>query len=190
MAQFGDSAVAGNAIISRIQPVVFAGIFALSGIVGPIAGQNFGANQIDRVYTTLRESIRLLISYCIVVCLLLSLVQTWLVPLFNASDEANELVYFFCSGLSLMFIFNGMTFITNALFNNLGLAHYATIMNLFKVTLGTIPFVAVGAALGGPKGILWGLLAGSAITGIAGLFIALRYLKKLSKMDLQKLARK
>lgn len=179
MAQFGDSAVAGNAIISRLQPVVFAGIFALSGIVGPIAGQNYGAKDMARVHLTLRESIRLLIAYCVVVCSLLWLLQPWLVPLFNASDEANELVYLFCSGVSLMFIFNGLTFITNALFNNLGVAHYATIMNLLKVTLGTIPFVAIGASLAGPTGILWGLFAGSAFIAAIGLLVALRYLKSL-----------
>jgi len=185
MAQFGDSAVAGNAIISRIQPVVFAGIFALSGIVGPIAGQNFGANKIDRVYSTLHESIRLLIGYCVVVCLLLWLLRFWLVPLFNASKEANELVYLFCSGVSLMFIFNGLTFITNALFNNLGVAHYATIMNLLKVTVGTIPFVIIGAKIAGPQGILWGLFLGSVLTGLMGLIAALVYLKKLKTKALR-----
>lgn len=181
MAQFGDSAVAGNAIISRIQPVVFAGIFALSGIVGPIAGQNFGARKMDRIYSTLRESIRLLIGYCLFVCFLLWLLRLWLVPLFNASEEANELVYLFCSGVSLMFIFNGLTFITNALFNNLGVAHYATIMNLLKVTVGTIPFVAVGAHIAGPSGVLWGLFIGSILTGLVGLLVAMRYLKQLKQ---------
>lgn len=186
MAQFGDSAVAGNAIISRIQPVAFAGIFALSGIVGPIAGQNFGAKQIDRVYSTLRESIRLLLGYCLIVCLLLWLIRLWLVPLFNASVEANELVYLFCSGVSLMFIFNGLTFITNALFNNLGVAHYATIMNLLKVTVGTIPFVAAGAHIAGPSGVLWGLFIGSTLTGLVGLLVAMRYLKQLDQSQQNK----
>ncbi len=183
MAQFGDSAVAGNAIISRIQPVAFAGLFALSGIVGPIAGQNFGANKIDRVYITLRESIRLIIAYCVVICTFLWLIKSWLVPLFNASPEANELVYLFCGGLSLMFIFNGLTFTTNALFNNLGVAHYATVMNLLKATLGTMPFVSAGAWLGGPEGILWGLFLGSMIIGVIGLYIALRYIKQLETKE-------
>lgn len=180
MAQFGDSAVAGNAIISRIQPVVFAGVFALSGIVGPIAGQNFGANKIDRVYETLQESIRFVIIYCAIVCGLLWLVKPFLVPLFNASEEANELVYLFCNGISIMFLFNGLTFITNALFNNLGVAHYSTIMNFLKVTVGTIPFVMLGVWLGGAKGALWGLFAGSVVIGVLGLVVALRLLKRLS----------
>jgi putative MATE family efflux protein len=181
MAQFGDSAVAGNAIISRIQPVAFAGLFALSAIVGPIAGQNFGAKKIDRVYATLRESIRLVIFYCCIVAALLFLIKPFLVPLFNASEEANALVYLFCNGLSLLFVFNGITFVTNALFNNLGVAHYSTLLNFFKATLGTVPFVAAGVYFGGAEGALWGLFAGSVVTGCLGLVVAIGFLKRLER---------
>lgn len=181
MAQFGDSAVAGNAIISRIQPVAFAGLFGLSAVVGPIAGQNFGAKNMGRVYSTLWESIRLVVFYCVVVSTLLWLLKPIIVPLFNASDEANELVYLFCNGLSLMFIFNGLTFVTNALFNNLGVAHYSTVMNLLKSTVGTIPFVMVGAWWGGPQGAFWGLFAGSVVMGLAGLAVAVRVFKKIDR---------
>ncbi len=179
MAEFGDSAVAGNAIISRIQPVAFAGLFALSGIVGPIAGQNFGAKRVDRVYSTLYESIRLILIYCLVVCLLLWLLKPVLVPLFGASDDANQLVFLFCNGLSLMFVFNGVTFSTNALFNNLGLAHLATIMNFLKATVFTIPFVYAGSRLGGAEGILWGLFIGTVVAGSLGWLLAIRSLKNL-----------
>jgi putative MATE family efflux protein len=41
ISRFGDDAVAGWAIIGRIIPVAFGTIFALSGAVGPIIGQNF-----------------------------------------------------------------------------------------------------------------------------------------------------
>lgn len=179
LAQFGDSAVAGNAIISRIQPVAFAGLFALSGVVGPIAGQNFGANKLERVHQTLNESIRLVLFYCIVVSAILWMGQSFIVPLFNASDEANELVYLFCNGISLMFVFNGLSFVTNALFNNLGVAHYATIMNFLKVTVGTIPFVYFGIQWGGAKGAFIGMFIGSALVGIAGWLLAVRFLHKL-----------
>ena len=49
IARFGDAAVAGWAIIGRIVPVAFGVIFALSGAVGPIIGQNFGARRFDRL---------------------------------------------------------------------------------------------------------------------------------------------
>jgi putative MATE family efflux protein len=181
MAQFGDSAVAGNAIISRIQPLAFAGILALSGVVGPIAGQNYGARKMDRVFLTLTESIKLVVIYTVMLSLILWTTKSLLVPLFNASDAANEIVYLFCNGLSLMFIFHGFTYITNALFNNLGVAHLATIMNFGRATLGTVPFIAVGAWLGGPTGILWGLFFGSIVMGLLGWLLAYRVLNKLEK---------
>ena len=45
IAQFGEDFVAGYAVIGRLIPVCFAVIFALSGAVGPIIGQNFGAER-------------------------------------------------------------------------------------------------------------------------------------------------
>lgn len=183
MAQFGDSAVAGNAIISRIQPVAFAGLFALSGVVGPIAGQNLGAKQFDRVSTTLQDSIRLVLIYCAAMCAVLWLIKPLLVTMFNASDEANALVFLFCNGLSLMFIFNGFTIITNALFNNLGVAHYSTILNVSRATIGTIPFIAMGGWLFGPEGVLWGLFLGYAIFGVIGLWLAVKVIRSLKAVQ-------
>ena len=178
MAQFGDSAVAGVAIINKIQPVAFVGLFALSSVVGPIAGQNFGAKKFNRVSKTLVESIRFTLVYCVIVSAILWLSRRWFVPLFGGSEAANELVYLFCSGLSLIFIFNGITFVTNALFNNLGVAYYATIINLLKATVGTIPFVTVGANIAGVEGVLWGLFAGSVFIAVIGLTFALRLVFK------------
>jgi putative MATE family efflux protein len=178
MAQFGDSAVAGVAIINKIQPVAFVGLFALSSVIGPIAGQNFGAKKFDRVSKTLFESIRFTLIYCAIVSAILWLSQWWFVPLFGGSAAANELVYLFCSGLSLIFIFNGITFLTNALFNNLGVAYYATIINILKATVGTIPFVILGANIAGVEGVLWGLFAGSVFIAVIGLLLALKLVNK------------
>jgi Na+-driven multidrug efflux pump len=86
----------------------------------------------------------------------------------------------FCNGISLMFLFNGLSYTTNALFNNLGVAHYATVMNFLKATVGTIPFVYFGIQWGGAEGAFWGMFVGSAVMGIAGWLLAIRLLKKLN----------
>jgi putative MATE family efflux protein len=179
MAQFGDSAVAGIAIINKIQPVAFVGLFALSSVIGPIASQNFGAKKFDRVSKTLFEAIRFTLIYCAITSAILWASQLWFVPLFGGSEEANQLVYLFCSGFSLIFIFNGITFLTNALFNNLGVAYYATIINILKATVGTIPFVIIGANIAGTEGVLWGLFAGSIVIAVIGLLLALKLVKKI-----------
>ena len=53
MANFGEAAVAAGAIIDRVVPVAFVVLFAMSGVVGPIVAQNYGAKLYGRVRETL-----------------------------------------------------------------------------------------------------------------------------------------
>jgi len=57
MADFGDSAVAGWAVVSRLTMLAFGGLFALSGAVGGIFGQNYGAQKMDRVVQAYRDGV-------------------------------------------------------------------------------------------------------------------------------------
>ncbi|MDZ7709758.1 MAG: MATE family efflux transporter [Roseovarius sp.] len=63
MARYGSDAVAGMAVINRMMPFVSAVIFGLSGALGPIFAQNFGAGRMDRVLGTFREGLRFLAIY-------------------------------------------------------------------------------------------------------------------------------
>ena len=179
MAKFGDEVVAGNAVISRIQPVAFAALFALSGAIGPIAGQNLGAKLFDRVDATLQQGIKFVVIYTVITCLIIALLTEVIIWGFNVTGAGIELVQVFCWGLSLIFIFNGITFLTNALFNNLGKAHWATYMNFGKSTIGTLPFVWLGAYLYGPVGIYWGLFIGSAIFALIAWWLCARLLQQI-----------
>jgi putative MATE family efflux protein len=168
MAQYGDSAVAGNAIISRLQMVAFVGLYALSSVVGPIAGQNWGAKQMPRVKAVMNDSIKFVLVYCVIACMGMALLTNTILLVFQASDSAANLIRWFTYGLSLTFIFNGITFATNALFNNLGAPKLATVFNVAKATLFTIPFVWLGAKWGGAPGILIGQSLGAVVIAIAG----------------------
>lgn len=172
MAQFGDSAVAGNAIISKIQPLAFAGVFALSGSVGPIAGQNLGAAQFDRIKDVLINSLYFIFFYCVVACVLLLLLNDALVRVFNADQEAEQLIRWFCYGLSSVFLFHGATYVSNAMFNNLNQAHWATVMNFAKSTVFTIPFVYLGGQWAGPLGVLVGQYLGAVLVALLGVWLA------------------
>ena len=179
MAQFGDSAVAGNAIVSKIQPLAFAGLFALSGSIGPIVGQNLGAKSLGRIMETFNKSIQFVLVYCLIACLLLLLLTKPLISAFQASGDAADLILWFCLGLSTMFVFNGFTFCTNAFFNNLKVAHWATGMNFAKATLFTMPFAYFGAEWGGPVGVWIGMWIGAAAIGVIGVWLAFYRIRTL-----------
>ncbi len=75
MARFGDEAIAASAIIDRVTPVAFGGLFALAGAIGPVMGQNWGARHFDRVRQTLRDSLLFMTVYVVVVWLALYLLR-------------------------------------------------------------------------------------------------------------------
>ena len=179
MSQFGDSAVAGAAIMGRITPVAFAAIFALSGAVGPIIGQNAGAGLYDRVRATLRDAIIFNVVYVALVWLILGLCAKGIVSTFSATEEAAELILFYAYFLVGAFTFNGCLFVANASFNNLRHPHWATGFNFARAVLGTIPAVYFGAQWFGPKGVMAGEAVGSIIFGLAALGGAFYLIRKL-----------
>ncbi len=179
MAQFGDGPVAGYSVVGRVIPVAFGAVFALSGAIGPIVGQNFGAGLLPRVRRALLDCLLLLAIYTGIVSIILYLARHQLAALFSASPEATALIGFFCSFIALTFGFNGALFTANAAFNNLGRPHWSTLSNWSRSTLGTIPFAWLGAEFLGAEGVLAGQAVGGIIFGIAAMIIAFRLLRRL-----------
>ncbi len=165
ISQHGDSAVAGWTIIGRIMPVAFGVIFALSGVVGPIIGQNYGARQKDRMHETLRLSLLVTAGFTAAAWLLLAVSAPLIVSLFQADGEAADLILLFCRWLAPLFFFLGALFVANAAFNTLGRAHISTTLNWARATLGTIPFVLIGESLAGADGVVAGQMMGGIIFG-------------------------
>lgn len=182
IADFGDDAVAGWAIVGRLLPVAFGVIFALSGSVGPIVSQNYGAKLFDRVNSTMRDALLFTLIYCLSVWALLALLAPYIVALFGASGDAADIVTVFCLFVAGSFLFNGALFVANAAFNNLGFAFYATIFNWGRATLGVVPFVWVGQAYG-PSGVLIGWGLGAVVFGIGAAMVAFRLIATLPARD-------
>jgi putative MATE family efflux protein len=178
MAEFGDDAVAGWAIVGRIMPLAFAAVFSLSGAIGPILSQNLGAGHFDRVSRTMIDSLRFALVYCLVVWGLLAILHDPVARAFNAEGDAYALIRFFCLFVAGSFLFNGALFTANAAFNNLGYPVYSTIFNWGRATLGIIPFVYVGSQWGA-EGVLAGWGIGGIVFGIVSVFVCFRAIAKL-----------
>lgn len=171
--------MAGWAIVGRIIPVAFGAIFALSGAIGPILGQNYGAGRIDGVQRAFLDALAVILVYTAVVWAILFVARDPIVALFAAQGDAASLVILFCTYVAASFIFNGVLFVANASFNNLGYATYSTVFNWGKATIGTLPFVWVGATYGGAAGVLIGQALGSVVFGLAAVITAYITMQKL-----------
>ena len=185
MSQFGDSAVAGAAIVGRITPVAFAAIFALSGAVGPIIAQNAGAGLYDRVRATLGNAVLFNVVYISLAWLVLWLSADFIVSAFSASDMAADLIRFYCNFLVWVFVFNGMLFVANASFNNLRHPHWATCFNFARALLGTIPAVYLGAQWYGARGVMAGEAIGAVLFGLSAMIAAYVLVGRIERQHLR-----
>jgi len=180
MAPFGDSAVAGWAIVGRLTVVAFGAIFALSAAVGPIIGQNYGASAFDRVRGALTQSLLVTAAFTGIAWIILAVFAWPIAGAFDATGETADLIVFFCRVLAPTFMFLGAMFVANAAFNTLSRPHYSTALNWGRATLGTVPFVQAGAVLGGAAGVLAGSMLGGVIFGILAVWLAYRWIDQLA----------
>jgi putative MATE family efflux protein len=181
IARYGDQAIAANAIIDRLVPVAFGGLFALSASIGPILGQNWGAGRYDRMRETLRNAVVFVALYVGTIWVLLILARAPLSDLFNAEDLTARLVQFFCLISGPMWFFIGLLFVANAAFNNLGSPLFSTAFNWGRATLGIVPLAYAGAHYAGPEGALVGFALGSVAFGVGAIFTAFWSINRLER---------
>ena len=156
-------------------------IFALSGAVGPIIGQNFGGGDYARVRLALREGMLFCGLFVAAMALLLFGLRAPIAALFDADGITRDLIYLFCGPLALAFFFNGVLFVCNAAFNNLGRPFYSTLVNWGRHTLGTIPFVMLGAWGLGAPGVLIGQAVGGILFSALAVFLAFRVVAQVER---------
>lgn len=174
IASHGTAAVAAWALIGRISPVAFGSIFALSGAVGPVLGQNLGARQWPRVREAFDISILTAVGFTAIAWVALALAVDPLIAVFRATGETAVILRTYCTYLSPMFAFLGILFVANAALNALGHPHWPTVLNWARATLGTVPVVTIGGMIWGPTGVIGANLAGASVFALLGAWLCRR----------------
>jgi Na+-driven multidrug efflux pump len=180
MAAYGVAAVAAGGVIDRVVPLAFGGLFALSGSIGPVLGQNWGARLFPRMHRVLNDALICTVVYVASMWVLLVLMRDGIVATFHFSGEAAEITRFFCLSSGPGWIGLGLLFCANAAFNNLGFPVRATVINWGRATLGTVPFALIGASFAGPIGVIAATLAAGGLFGIGAFILAHRAVQTLA----------
>ena len=94
---------------------------------------------------------------------------------YTRSDHYN----FARKGVPVLFFFNGVIFVANSAFNNLGRPFHSTWTNWGRHTIGTIPLALLGGSMAGAQGVLLGQAAGGVVFGLIAWWLALRVMPKV-----------
>ena len=178
MAEHGDSAVAGAGVVGRVTVLCFGGIFALSGAIGGIIGQNAGAGLKERVISAYWDAIKFCAAYTAVVWLILASAAGFIARGFGLSEEAQHIVLVFCLYATGSFFFTGALFVANSAFNNLGRPFWATMTNWTRDGLLIGPLAFAMGSLWAETGVIMAQALANVLVGIVAAWIGWRLVRR------------
>jgi putative MATE family efflux protein len=130
---FGAAAQAGFSIGGRIMQSIFMPTMAIAFALGPIAGQNYGAGQFERVRETFVKGIMLSSIVMLVVTILMQWKSDLLVGFFTEELDVIEVGSVFLQLISLNFIAQGIVFSCSGIFQGLGNTRPAMLSSLVRI---------------------------------------------------------
>lgn len=181
IALYGEAAVASYAVIGRIIPLAFCLLFSLSGSIGPIIGQNYGANQLDRVRGTIDRAVLFAAGFTVLIWPILIVGSDTIGTIFDLPSGGMDLIHAFAWIVVPLFFFNGLLFISNASFNNLDRANWSTWTNWGRNTVGVLPFAMAGSMMAGAPGVLIGQAIGGVLFGLGAYWLTRHRVQQLQQ---------
>ncbi|MEM8577283.1 MAG: MATE family efflux transporter [Pseudomonadota bacterium] len=165
MAPFGDDAMAAWALVGRLTVLVFGGIFALSGAIGGIFGQNYGAGLYPRLRSTYRDALLFCAVYTLVAWGLMIAATPLVIAAFDLTGQGADVLRAFTSVGVGGFVFVGALFVSNAAFNNLGKPTRSTLVGWLKDGVFSWPAAVFLGGTFGAAGVIYGQAAAGAVAG-------------------------
>ncbi|MGF1453903.1 MAG: MATE family efflux transporter [Alphaproteobacteria bacterium] len=135
VATVGADAVAGFGTATRIQAFAVVPLLALSAAVGPMVGQNWGAQRQDRSRDTLLSAWACVWAWCLVLGLVFTLAAPELMALAMKTGRAQDFAVAYLRIVGLSLAGYGMTIIVNASLNALGQAWKGMALSFFRAVI-------------------------------------------------------
>lgn len=120
MSGFGPHAVAAFGVCSRIESLVMVGAFAMTTIMVPYAGQNFGAGKPQRVVAGLRFGLRYCFLISAIIWVILAGGGYWIAGWFSDDAEIIAIIRPFLFWVPISYGAFGYNLLVTATFNGSG----------------------------------------------------------------------
>lgn len=175
---YGPEILASATVIDRILQFSFGAFFALPGAIAPVLGQNLGARLYERVQSTIRWGAVLVVAFGVSVSVLLIALSGLIASVFHLTPAGHDLVLLFCWTGGAAWTLIGLQFVALPTFNVMRKPVFSAAANWSRATVGTVPFVLIGAFYWGAGGVLVGQLVGNAIVAVVVFGLCLVFVRK------------
>lgn len=154
VATVGSAAVGGFGAATRVESLVAVPLLALSSGIGPVVGQNWGAEKYDRAKTALRLCLGFSVGYGLLLAICLTLFADRIATAFGAGEESTRAAASYLRIVGWSIFGYGMLVTGNAALNAISKSGYAMVLSVSRVLAIYVPLAWLGVTLFGYAGIL------------------------------------
>ena len=183
----GDVAVGAYGIQNRLILFIVMAVIGLNQGMQPIAGYNYGSQQIDRLMKVLRLAMITATVIMIVGWLIAMLLPYYCARLFTQDPTLIKLSVHAIRINMLVFPVIGCQMVITNFFQCIGKVQVSIFLSLSRQLLFLLPLLLVLPHIWGIDGVWYALPASDATAFIVAFIIMSRYMRKLKNLQAQKL---
>ena len=185
-ADYGDVAIAGMGVVTRLVSMGSLTIFGFIKGFQPIAGYSYGAKKFNRLHEAIKTSVIWSTVFCVVYGLILALFSTSIVSQFASGNL--EMIKVGASslrvnGISLMLF--GFYTVYSFLFLVMGKAKEGCILGACRQGICFVPVILILPMLWGLNGILYAQPVADVLSAIITVFMAIHLHRELNEAEKQ-----
>jgi putative MATE family efflux protein len=169
VAQYGQEAVAGFGVSSKVEGISLMALMALGAAVTPFSGQNYGAKNYDRVMEGTRFAYRWSMAYGLVIAIALFTLSGSIGGVFTDSPQAIATANMHLGLVPWSYGFLGMSMISVSAFNAVGKPKRGMIISISR-TIGYACLAFLLAYLLELRGVFLAAFTANIVAGLLGYF--------------------
>ncbi|HSP01012.1 MAG TPA: MATE family efflux transporter [Thioalkalivibrio sp.] len=185
VAGFGSAAVAAWGLGTRLEFFSIVVVLALTMSMPPMVGRLLGAGDIEQIRKLVRLAVRFVVVWQLVIGLIWLMASGVVSELFTSDKDVSDILGSYLVRVPLSYSGLGICMLMVSVCNALGLALRALLVSTLRLFLCFLPFLWIGAQMGGISGLMTGALAGNLLAGIMAYSFYRRGIRNLAVQQIQ-----
>ncbi len=164
---FGAAAQAGFGIGGRIVQAGFMPVVALGFSVAPVAGQNFGARNAERVKETFRRAVIMATAVMLLFTIVCHIAPDALVRIFSKDPAVVDIGEEYLRIISYNYVASGLVFVNASMFQAMGNTIPSLITSTARILIVAVPAIILSHMPGFTLTWVWYLAVVSVVVQLA-----------------------
>ena len=181
IARTGPKGVAAFGVASRVEFFAIAVVFALSSVLNPFTGQNWGAAKNHRVKKGISLSNRFAFLWGVGMFVLLAALAGPIASIFSRDPEVVSMIVLYIRIVAAAYCMYGVFVICSLVLNVLHRPIHAAMLAAGQTFILTVPMAWAGMKIAGPKGIFAGIGVSYVIAGFLAWLMIRHVLSRLEE---------